>query len=71
MNLDFPAVNSMPVDHRVKFLTALMYQGDDSVVSTVLSKASPGQVHETCLRALRLLTDSRIELAGLKKTSPS
>jgi hypothetical protein len=66
MNLDFPAVNAMPADDRVKFLVALMYQGDDSMVSTVLSKATPGQVHETCLRALRLLTDSRVELAGLK-----
>lgn len=69
MNLDFPAVNSMPVDDRVKFLTALMYQGDDSMVSVVLSNATPAQLHESCLRALRLLTDARLEIAGLKQAS--
>lgn len=58
------AVNGMPVDDRVKVLAALMYEGNDSVVSVILSRATDSQIHETCLRALRLLTDARIELAG-------
>jgi hypothetical protein len=56
-------VNTIPVDDRIKVLTALMYEGNDSVVSVVLSRASDVQLHETCLRALRLLTDSKLELA--------
>jgi hypothetical protein len=56
-------VNTIPVDDRIKALTALMYEGNDSVVSVVLSRASNIQLHETCLRALRLLTDSKLELA--------
>jgi hypothetical protein len=55
-------VNTIPVDDRIKALTALMYEGNDSVVSVVLSRASDVQLHETCLRALRLLTDSKLEL---------
>jgi hypothetical protein len=55
-------VNTIPVDDRIKVLTALMYEGNDSVVSVILSRGTDSQCHETCLRALRLLTDSRIAL---------
>lgn len=55
-------LNGLPVDDRVKLLTAFMYSGDDSVVATIISRGSDVQKHELCLRALRLLTDSRIEL---------
>lgn len=55
-------VNTIPADDRIKVLTALMYEGNDSVVSVILSRGTGSQCHETCLRALRLLTDSRIAL---------
>jgi hypothetical protein len=63
-------VNTIPVDDRIQALTALMYEGNDSVVSVILSRGTDSQCHETCLRALRLLTDARIELASLKTGKP-
>jgi hypothetical protein len=66
MNVEaLASLNSIPVDERVKTLTALMYQGDDSVVSFIVSRADDRQTHELCLRALRLLTDARLEIARL------
>ena len=68
MNVEALAgLNGDPVDQRVKVLTGLMHSGNDSAVAYVLSRADNRQVHELCLRSLRLLTDSRLELALLNK----
>lgn len=59
-------LQAMPVDERVKWLTALHDCGELNVVDSVLTRIGGSELRELAMHAIAMLSDSRNELADLK-----
>ena len=59
-------IQGMPVDERVKLMTAMLVNGKDTDVEQTVYRTVGAELQELALHAIRLLADARNELAAVK-----
>jgi hypothetical protein len=60
---------SMPVEERIKLMTGMLANGMTRQVDTVLDRTGGAELREFAGRCIRMLAESRLELADFKGQS--
>ena len=58
-------ISGLPVEERIKVLTAAHASGNDTIVNTVIDRLGAAELKELATHAIQLLADARLALAAM------